>query len=95
MRYDARADANQAEIVAALREIGATVTDLHRVGGGCPDLLVGYRGVNYLLEVKTEDGEFTPKEADWFLTWHGQRAVVHTIAEALAVLGMPYIGVEP
>ena len=53
----------------------------HMVGRGCPDLLVGYRGVNYLLEVK--DGEkpksaqkLTPDEDAWHFMWMGQVAVV-------------------
>ena len=52
MRRAAAVDANQSEIVAALRKAGVTVTPLHQVGGGCPDLLCGFRGVNTLLEVK-------------------------------------------
>ncbi len=52
MRRAANVDRNQPEIVAALRAAGATVEYLHAVGGGCPDLLVGYRGANYVLEVK-------------------------------------------
>lgn len=45
MRRRAHTDRNQPAIVAALRGIGATVQPLHAVGQGCPDLLVGYRGV--------------------------------------------------
>jgi hypothetical protein len=47
----ARTDANQAEIVAALRQIGVEVTDLSAVGGGVPDLLLSYRGYWLLAEV--------------------------------------------
>lgn len=36
-RRKARVDANQSEVVAALRAVGATVQHLHMVGGGCPD----------------------------------------------------------
>ena len=50
-----KVDSNQTRVVKALRELGATVQHLHAVGKGCPDLLVGYKGSNYLLEVK--DGE--------------------------------------
>src|SRR3972149_1571025 len=53
-----RTDANHTEIVNALQAIGASVTSLADVGGGCPDLLVGYRGQNMLLEVK--DGRKPP-----------------------------------
>ncbi|MBO2009967.1 hypothetical protein [Hymenobacter negativus] len=43
--------ANQAAIVAALRGIGASVLHLHQLKN-CFNLLVGYRGGTFLLEVK-------------------------------------------
>ena len=52
MRRAAKVDANQAEIVQALRQIGAVVQSLAAVGNGCPDLLVGYRNRLFLLELK-------------------------------------------
>lgn len=66
-----RVDANQAEIVAALRGLGASVTDLHEVGHGCPDILCGYRGRVFLIEIKTETGRLTPDEKRWADEWHG------------------------
>ena len=87
----ARVDANQPDIVQALRQIGATVQPIHVIGKGCPDLLVGYRGVNSLLEVK--DGEkvpsarkLTPDELRWHDDWRGEVFIVHGIAEAIAVV---------
>jgi hypothetical protein len=50
MRRAAKVDANQTEIVQALRQIGAVVQSLAAVGNGCPDLLVGYRNRLFLLE---------------------------------------------
>ena len=87
-----RVDANQGRIVAALERIGATVVDLHTVGGGCPDLLAGYRGINYALEVK--DGAKPPSrrkvrpgvQATFHQTWRGQIDVVCTELEAIAVV---------
>ena len=55
MRRAAKIDANQTEIVKALRQVGASVQSLASTGKGCPDLLVGFRGVNWLLEIK--DGQ--------------------------------------
>ena len=46
-----KVDANQAAIVKALREYGCSVTHLHRVGDGCPDLLVGINLRTGLAEV--------------------------------------------
>ena len=89
----ARADANQPAIVAAWRNVGATVTLLHRVGMGCPDALVGYRGINYLAEIK--DGAkppsartLTPLQVDWHRDWRGTVYVVKDVTEALGMLGI-------
>ena len=98
MRRAAKVDANQAAIVAVLRQVGASVQPLHAVGGGVPDLLVGYRGRNWLVEVK--DGEkpasarkLTPDQAEWHAAWRGQVAVLKSDEEALAwavwVRGLP------
>jgi hypothetical protein len=54
----AAVDKNQPAIVAMLRQVGAHVQHLHAVGKGCPDLLVGFRGENWLLEIK--DGDKPP-----------------------------------
>ena len=81
MRRAARVDRNQKEIVEHLRKKGATVQPLHTVGRGCPDLLVGYAGTNYLIEVKDGDKpasqrKLTPDEDAWHYMWMGQVAVV-------------------
>jgi len=87
MTYARRVDANQPEIVSALRQAGATVTHLHTVGKGCVDLLCGFHGRNYLLECKVVGGKLTEAEKDWHETWEGQRAIVHSAEEALAAIG--------
>lgn len=82
-------DANQPEIVKALRRCGAHVVDLHAIGGGCPDLLVGFRGVNYLIEIKTLVGKVRTGQADFQATWPGGRVViVRSIVEALVAIGV-------
>ena len=89
-RWDAKADRNQREIMEALRQVGATVVSLHRVGQGVPDLLVGFRGQNYLIEVKNPQGRgrrLTEAEARFMETWRGQVAVVASVEEALRVIG--------
>ena len=84
-----RTDHNQAEIVEALRQIGATVQDLHNVGEGCPDLLVGANGRNYLLEVKNgARARLNSREAQWHQGWSGQVVVVRTVDEALQAIGV-------
>jgi hypothetical protein len=94
MRRAARIDSNQPMIVDGLRAVGATVQPIHTIGRGCPDLLVGYRGRNYLMEVK--DGSLSPSrryltedEEDWHRGWNGQVTVVEDLTEALRVIGVP------
>jgi len=86
-RYATRKDANQPEIIEALRDIGATVFVLD---APC-DLLVGYRRVNYLIEVK--DGNLPPSERK--LTdqqqifrdnWRGQFAIATCVGDALQIV---------
>ena len=91
-RLKAKVDGNQADIVEALRSAGATVQHLHQLGQGCPDLLIGFRDRNYLLEIK--DGRLSPsrrrltaQEADWARAWRGQVTVVESVQEALGAIG--------
>lgn len=92
MRRAAKVDANQRFIVEALRAVGASVELLHAVGRGCPDLLIGYGGVNYLLEVK--DGakapsaqKLTEDQVVWHERWRGRSAVVNDVESALLAIG--------
>jgi hypothetical protein len=68
MRYAARVDANQEQIVSALRAAGAYVWII-----GLPvDLLVGYRGHTFLVECKSGSKKrFTALQADFFENWGG------------------------
>lgn len=91
MTYSNRIDANQNEIVRALRDIGASVQPLNAVKQGCPDLLVGYRGQNLILEVK--DGRkppsarrLTPDEQAWFNEWRGCVYIVHSAMDAVTLV---------
>ena len=97
MRRAARVDGNQAEIVSALRQIGASVAACHAVGQGFPDICVGWQGGTYLLEIKDPskpkaDQELTPSQIEWHATWRGHVAVVKTVREALEAIGIPFKG---
>lgn len=89
--YAKRIDANQNSIVKALRAKGATVRVVSQ-GDGLPDLLVGYKGVTALMEVK--DGDKVPSaraltdaEEKFFMEWTGGLLViVNSVEEALDVL---------
>jgi hypothetical protein len=82
-----RADGNHAEIVAALKRIGASVADTHRVGGGFPDAVVGFRGLTTLLELKLPGRDLEPHQRDWHAVWRGSPVLVaHTVDEAIGEL---------
>lgn len=68
MRYAKRVDANQEQIVSALRAAGAYVWII-----GLPvDLLVGYKNQTFLVEVKTDSKKrLTALQADFFESWAG------------------------
>ena len=82
-----RIDANQHQIVADLRKAGCLVVSLAAMGDGLPDLLVGYNGHNFLLEIKSATGKLTPDQKRWHLFWNGQIDVVHNSTEALRAIG--------
>ena len=93
-RYHAKTDGNHTDVVTALRSVGAGVQSLAMVGDGCPDLLVAFRGVWYLLEVK--DGSkppskrtLTPAEQMWLLRFDELAPVfvVNSVDEALEAIG--------
>ena len=91
MRHRAKIDDNQPAIVKALKQIGCNVQSLAACGNGVPDLLLGYRGQNILLEVKDGDKtasrkKLTPDQIVWHALWRGQVAVVETPDEALEVV---------
>jgi hypothetical protein len=83
-----RTDKNQRQIVETLRQLGASVWDVHSVGRGGGDLVVGWRGSNLLIEVKSGSGTLTPDEKEFHATWRGQIAIVRTLADVLKLLGI-------
>ena len=86
MRYAARVDANQDQIVSALRAAGAYVWVI-----GLPvDLLVGYKGHTFLVEVKTTSKKrLTSLQADFFNNWVGSTlARIDSVEAALRMIGI-------
>jgi Holliday junction resolvase len=94
MMRAAKIDANQEQVVTALRAAGATVQSLAGVGKGVPDLLVGYKGQTLLLEIK--DGNKPPSKRSLNedqLRWHGSwkggaLAVIDSPDAALRMIGV-------
>lgn len=82
-------DAAEAAIVKGLRDLGASVLLLDSRVKGVPDLLVGFRGVNHLLEVKSKGGRLSDAQQEWMLLWRGRHPdVVFTLDAALVALGL-------
>ena len=93
MRYAAKIDSNQNEVVDALRKAGASVQSLAALGKGVPDLLVAIRGVNLLMEIK--DGNkpksaqnLTEDQLKWHGAWQGPVCIVDGPEAALRMLGV-------
>jgi Holliday junction resolvase len=78
-----RVDTNQTQIVKALRDMGCTVEHLHAVGKGCPDIVVGFKARNFLLEIKADDKKIlTLDQVNWHRLWKGQVNVVTSVDDA-------------
>lgn len=75
-------DANFYEIKHALERVGAMCE-----GGDWVDLIVGYHGQTFLLEVKTQRGKLSEKQKRFQQDWRGHYAVVRTVQEALKEIG--------
>jgi len=87
-----RTDRNHSEIINAIRKIpNISVFSTHEVGKGFPDIVVGYKGINYLIEIK--DGnkppsarKLTPDEVKFHSNWRGQIKIVNNLDEVLNLL---------
>ena len=81
-------DDNQQAIVKGLRKLGASVAVTSSLGNGFPDIVVGYRGKNFLFEIK--DGakplsaqRLTEREGLFFKRWAGDVRVIRSISDAM------------
>jgi hypothetical protein len=89
----ARTDANQTEIVEAIRKTGASVAITSMVGGGFPDLVVGFRNKTFLFEVKDpskppSQRQLTPAQQEFHKLWYGHVKVIHIAEEAFKDMGL-------
>lgn len=93
MRRAAKVDDNQEGIVTGLEAIGASVESMAALGAGFPDLLVGFRRVTYVMEVKNpgqppSKRKLTPAQSVWHSTWRGAPVVViETLEDAFEAIG--------
>ena len=87
-----KTDRNHAEIIKALRKIsGISVFSTHAIGKGFPDIVIGYKDKNYLIEIK--DGTKPPSarkltidEVKFHDGWKGQVDIICDIDELLKIL---------
>jgi hypothetical protein len=83
MRKYGKVDLNQNEIVGVLQKFG-TVISLASVGRGCPDLIFGYKGRNYLLEIKNgKNAKLTDDQEEFFSSWSGHVCIIRSIDDVL------------
>jgi hypothetical protein len=92
MRRAARIDDNQKEIVQALRAVGASVAVTSALGDGFGDIVIGFRGQNFIIEIKDENKppskrKLTPAEEEFHNGWNGQIDVAINVDEALSIIG--------
>ena len=90
MRRFPRIDANHGVIVDTFRQLGCSVVSLASVGSGCPDIIVGFRRRNLLVEIKDgkkapSDRKLSSDEKSFFETWKGAACVVISRDEAIVV----------
>ena len=93
LRRAAKVDANQAEVVEALRKVGVQV----EIIGFPVDLLCcDQRGRLSLIEIKTEDGRLTKQQVEFIQRWPGEVHIVRGPQEAVrAALGLATDAQEP
>lgn len=89
-----RTDANHKEIIVGLRKYPVlSVFSTHMVGKGFPDIVIGYKGINYLVEIK--DGaksksrkKLTEDEIKFHSSWNGQIIIAENIDDVLRLLNI-------
>lgn len=83
-RLVARVDVNQKQIVEALRAYGCSVLHLHQLKN-CFDILVGYKGLTFLFEIKkSAKDKLTEGELKFKNEWFG--SPVHVITSELEAI---------
>jgi len=87
-----RTDANHKQIIDQIRQISfASVFSTHELGKGFPDIVVGFRGINYLFEIKdgkksASQKKLTEAEIKFRNNWMGQVHIIEKIEDVLEIL---------
>ena len=92
MRRAAKVDSNQNEVVKLLRKIpGVSVAITSQLGNGFVDFVVGYKGKNYMIELKDGDKvaskrKLTADEESFKSMWTGQYTVCNNFEEVFNLI---------
>ncbi len=96
-RRAARIDGNQNAVVEKLRRLGITVAITSALGDGFPDLVVGWRGRNVLIELKDpaqpeSKRKLTEDEKKFRDNWRGEVYTALNAGDVLHILGYVFYG---
>ena len=91
MRRAARIDENQPEVVETFEKMGASVLHTHQLGQGAPDIVIGYKNKNVLIEIKDSKKppskrRLTPDEEKFHKLWKGDIRVVESADDAANII---------
>jgi len=92
MRKLAKTDENQQEIIDQLKSLPYRLSMIatHQLGGGFPDLVIGYKGRNLLVEIKNPEWAtrtelvdpfemLTEDEESFLMQWEGEYIIAFDI----------------
>ena len=69
-------DLNHAEVTRFLKGCGCSVHDTSKVGGGFPDIAVGFRRHTFLVEIKSANGRLLESQKNFGNNWAGDLPIV-------------------
>ena len=84
-RFKYRKDENHRVIEKAFVDLGFSVINTAKVGGGAPDLFAAKFGKTIAVEIKTTAGALNEKEIKFMESWKGRYIVVRTVGEIVTL----------
>lgn len=85
LRRDCRVDGNHLEICHTLRKCGVSIRSTASLGDGFPDVVAGFRGFNYLIEIKNgaKKWNLSKDQVVFHDEWQGQIVIIDSIESAI------------
>lgn len=86
MRRAAKTDDNHLDIKHRFKKYGASVADTAGAGEGFPDLVIGFKGANFLVEVKDgskamSEQKLTKPQVRFHREWSGQVIIINSVEQ--------------